>query len=83
MENNKQINKPLSVILKEAEQGIINEINKYNLPPYLLELILKNIYAEVATLARQTYEQDMSNYVLSNAKLDTNNEACNVACDEN
>lgn len=75
MENKKEINKPLSVILKEAEQGIINEINKYNLPPYLLELILKNIYAEVATLAHQAYEKDMSDYMLNSVQMVSDEDA--------
>lgn len=63
--NNQITDVPMSVRVKEAERGIIDEINKYNLPPFLLELILKNIYAEAVTLANRTYEMDRVNYLNS------------------
>ena len=76
MENKTTVIKPLSMNVKEAETGIINEINKYNLHPALLELILKNIYAEVAALAKNTYESEANKYwqSINEATKEENNE---------
>lgn len=65
MNNQTKVSKPLSITMKEAETGIINEINKYNLHPSLLELILRNVYTEVATLAKNAYEVERTNYINS------------------
>jgi hypothetical protein len=46
-EKNKIVNKPISLILEDSKQTIIDAINSVNLQPYFLELILKDIYNEV------------------------------------
>lgn len=77
MENKTKLNKPLSITLKEAETGIINEINKYDLHPSLLELILKNIYAEVAVLARNAYEMETNQFLTSINEKEESSEETN------
>lgn len=41
------MNKPFSLIVQETEQGIVEIINKSQLPAYVLKKILQEIYAEV------------------------------------
>lgn len=41
------MDKPLSLIVQEAEQGIVEIINKSQLPAYVLKKMLQEIYAEV------------------------------------
>ena len=47
MDNINNINKPLSLIIRESKNTIIDAINQANLHPTLLELIIKDIYNEV------------------------------------
>ena len=44
--------KPLSLIIKECRENIENAINGSNLPPYLLEPVLKDYYNQVSILAQ-------------------------------
>lgn len=41
------MNKPFSLIVQETEQGIVEIINKSQLPAYVLKKMLQEIYAEV------------------------------------
>lgn len=54
--------KPISMILSESKQTIINAVTSTNLHPALLELIIKDIYNEVRERANYQYEFDKKEY---------------------
>ena len=61
--------KPISMILSESKQVIINAINSTNLHPSLLELIIKDVYNEVRERATYQYEFDKNEYEKSYEQL--------------
>ncbi len=69
MENKTQNGKPLSLIIKECRENIENAINGSNLPPYLLEPVLKDYYNQVSILAHNMTAEEENEY-LSNLKKD-------------
>ena len=62
MDNTNNINKPLSLIMKESKKTIIDAINQANLHPTLLELIIKDIYNEVQYNAKAFAEREKNEY---------------------
>ena len=62
MKNTNSINKPISLIIEDAKQSIINTINEANLHPTLLEMILRDIYNEAKELAKSQYERERAEY---------------------
>lgn len=62
MNNTDIINKPISLIMEDAKNTIINTINDLNLHPTLLEVIMKDIYKEVNDLAKSQYERERAEY---------------------
>ena len=57
--------KPISMILSESKQTIINAVTSTNLHPALLELIIKDIYNEVKLSAERQLEMEQGEYVYS------------------
>lgn len=64
------MDKPISIVISEAKANIIDVINKQNLSPSILELILKSIYMDIVELERQELLVDKKKYENS-IKLDT------------
>lgn len=62
MENKSQIEKPLSLILKECRENIENAINNSKLPPYLLEPVLKDYYNQLAVLSHNITAEEENEY---------------------
>lgn len=60
-----QIKKPLSLIIKECRENIENAINASNLPPYLLEPVLKDYYNQVSILAHNMTTEEENEYLSS------------------
>lgn len=54
--------KPLSLVIKESKQTIIDAINSVNLHPTLLEMIVKDIYLEIRDLERTNSEREEKAY---------------------
>ena len=54
--------KPISVVLEELKQDIINSINNTNLPICIIEPIIKDLYNEIAALSRQQLLKDKEEY---------------------
>lgn len=48
------MNKPFSLIVEETKEELINVINKSNLHPSAMEMILKEIYMEINRLKNET-----------------------------
>ena len=53
------INKPITMLVKETKAKFANVCNESGLPPIILDLIIQGIYSEIHTLAeRQTSEEE-------------------------
>ena len=60
MEN--EIRKPLSVAKEEFVNALTDMINKSALPRFIIESILKDMYADMKVIARKEYEIDKRRY---------------------
>jgi hypothetical protein len=58
----RKMEKPISMILSESKQTIINAVASTNLHPALLELIIKDIYNEVKLSAERQLEMEQGEY---------------------
>ena len=68
------MDKPISMIIKESKTNIIKTINECKLHPSILELILKDIYAEIFEVSRKTSEIEEKEYLENkNTKIKTEN----------
>ena len=56
------MDKPISVVLEELKQDIINSINNTNLPICIIEPIIKDLYNEIAILSKQQLAKDKEEY---------------------
>lgn len=56
-----KMNKPLSMMIKETKQKLVNICNESNLPFSVLDLIVQGIYSEIHSLAeRQALEEELT-----------------------
>ena len=62
MKGEKTMDKPLSLVIEDAKELIVNAVNDTNLPAVLLEPILKDIYNEIQQLKINQYMSDKSEY---------------------
>lgn len=65
-----QIMKPLTVARHEFVEALISLINGCQLPPFVIEAVLKDVYTDVRIVAQKQLENDMKKYCASqeNAK---------------
>lgn len=56
------IEKPITVIRQEFIDVISNNINNCNLPLFVIEPILRDIYLEVKSLSQKQYEIEKAEY---------------------
>ena len=66
---NENIEKPITVIRQEFIDTISNDINNCNLPLFVIEPILKDIYLEVKSLSQKQYEFEKAEYESKLQKL--------------
>lgn len=59
---NEIIKKPITVARQEFIDTITDNINNCNLPLFVIEPILKDIYLEVKSLLRNQYEVEKKEY---------------------
>lgn len=57
------MNKPISIVINETRISLANVLNKSNLPPCILEMIVKELYDEARQLSSFQSKQDEENYV--------------------
>lgn len=57
------MDKPISMIIQESKDMIVETINKCNLHPSILELIVKDIYMDIAETAKKVSEIEEQKYV--------------------
>lgn len=62
MNDNNTIQVPISIMMENLKNSTIKAINTSNLPLYIVEMILRDILAEVADGARKQIEIDRQNY---------------------
>jgi hypothetical protein len=57
----KNMNKPLTMVIKETKIKLANVCNESGLPPIILDLIIQGIYSEIHSLAeKRTLEDEMA-----------------------
>lgn len=59
---NDNLNKPITIVRAEFASNLINLINESQLPLFIIEPILRDVYLEVKSGAQKQYEQDVLNY---------------------
>ena len=57
--------KPITLKINELKTNLVNTINEANLPPFLLEPILKELYIEASTLATNQAKKEEDEYYKS------------------
>ena len=67
------MNKPITVVRHDFINALTALINDSQLPPFILEPILKDFYADIHVIAQQQLENDMKQYMAektANKELD-------------
>jgi hypothetical protein len=59
---NDNLNKPITIVRAEFISNLTNLINNSNLPLFVVEPILKDMYLEVKSVMQKQYEYDLANY---------------------
>lgn len=57
-----QIMKPLTVARHEFVSALTNLVNECQLPPFVIEAVLKDVYADIRVIAQRQLESDMKKY---------------------
>ncbi len=56
------MDKPITIIIDEFKKKLADDMNESNLPPFILETILKDLHQEVFMLSRRQLEEDKIRY---------------------
>lgn len=56
------MNKPISMTINETRLSLLNVLNTSNLPPCILEMIIKDLYSEAKQLSTFQLKQDTETY---------------------
>lgn len=75
MNNNQQI--PISIVIKNFKDGLITYIENSGITPSIAELVLKDIYNQVAEAAYQEFQNDYKNYQQENNITESNKDKNN------
>ena len=62
--NNQQI--PVSILINNFKEGLITYIQNSGITPSIAELVLKDVYNQVAEAAYQEFQNDYKNYQQEN-----------------
>lgn len=57
------MNKPFSIMVQETKQELVDIINKSNLHPSVIEMIVKDIYWEVNRLNIETTKKEKEQFM--------------------
>lgn len=61
-EMEKKIEKPITVARQEFIDKLSNAINTCNLPLFIIEPIMRDMYLEIKSLSQRQYEMDKEEY---------------------
>lgn len=56
------MNKPITIVYEELKRDIAELINASNLPPFVLESLIKDFFIEISDVAKKQYEYDKEQY---------------------
>lgn len=56
------IEKPITMVIHEFIEKITDDVNNCNLPLFVVEPILKDVYLEVKLLLQKQYEAEVAEY---------------------
>lgn len=56
------MNKPANLIVEETKENLTKVINESGLPPFLLELIIRDIYNQISFLKQKELEKSKKDY---------------------
>ena len=62
MNNTNNIQKPVSMVIEESKNIIVNAINSVQLHPTLLEMIVKELYLEIQGQVTATAQREKAEY---------------------
>lgn len=68
---NEKIEKPIMMVRQDFIDKISNDINNCNLPLFVVEPILKDIYLEIKSLLQKQYEVEKAEYEQKLRQYDT------------
>lgn len=71
---NKEIKKPLLVMREEFRNNLVNMINSYGLPIYVVEPILNETLNEVRSVLQIQYQKELQEYQKSLEDKDNDKE---------
>lgn len=60
---NENLNKPITMVIKETKAKLINVINESGLSPAVLDLMIQGIYYEVHSLAQRQADEEEKAYI--------------------
>lgn len=66
------MNKPLTLLMQETKNNLIQTINNSSLPPCILELILKDMLNEINVLSKKQLQEDELAYMNSLSQTESN-----------
>lgn len=75
MNNNQQM--PISMVIKNFKDGLVTYIANSGITPSIAELVLKDIYNQVAEAAYQEFQTDYKNYQQENNITESNEDKNN------
>lgn len=58
----KELEKPMAVRYRECREMLVNTINSFQLPAFLVEAIMKDIMSEISTSSEIEYRQSLMQY---------------------
>ena len=58
----KELDKPMAVRYRECREMLVNTINSFQLPAFLVEAIMKDIMSEVSASSEIEYQQSLMQY---------------------
>lgn len=67
--NNNQ--KPISMMINDFKQDLMNYISNAGLPPAIIEPIVKDIYQQIVEISKQELERDMIEYQKSQQEAES------------
>lgn len=71
MENkNNQVEKPITMVIEETKQGLIDVINNSNLHPFILDSIMKELHNEIHISYLKQAQIEAENYNKNISKKD-------------
>lgn len=59
---NGSVAKPMSLAASDFEAVLTSVINNCGLPPFIIEIILRNMYLEVKAASQKQYEREREQY---------------------